>query len=452
MANTFQSGFETTLALRLDTTDTTATLASVPTVTKGRMYLDNWEQKEWIKFTGVSGSTITGLVRGLSQTADPATAWTWLTWIAGTKIKLVAMHDQLLDKNEWDDALISAVVYADTTARDAALWGDWVATINYTNIKTTADWLFWRYNTTTNVWETIDTGTVTANASTTVAWKVEQSTAAQNTAWTATGETGAPLFSTPADMAAQIQSGSWVYWADAWWDDTYVVALTPTLATYTTGQSLYAKVTTANTGACSFDFWPWAKSVKTLDGNDPQNWAIRAGMIVELKYDWTNLVMQHEDFATTSNKGISEFSTDAEFITWTSTTLVPTVSQVWFTIVSWDTLFANGWDSTTYATTYTKVNDWDLSLWWTYKVSFYLAEPGSWLAYARIYVNWVAVGTERSTSSDAPILYEENVTIVAWDNIQIYAKHSTGSSTASLTGVKLTWFIKPNIFTITTVL
>lgn len=54
MAQTFQSGFETTLALRLDPSDNTATLATVPTVTKGRMYLDNGEQKEWIKFTGVS--------------------------------------------------------------------------------------------------------------------------------------------------------------------------------------------------------------------------------------------------------------------------------------------------------------------------------------------------------------------------------------------------------------
>jgi hypothetical protein len=44
-----------------------------------------------------------------------------LTWIAGTKTKLVAMHDQLLDKQEGDDPLISAVVYADTAARDAAL-------------------------------------------------------------------------------------------------------------------------------------------------------------------------------------------------------------------------------------------------------------------------------------------------------------------------------------------
>lgn len=44
--------------------------------------------------------TITGLTRDLSQTADPATGGTGLDWAAGTQIILVAMHDQLPDKNE----------------------------------------------------------------------------------------------------------------------------------------------------------------------------------------------------------------------------------------------------------------------------------------------------------------------------------------------------------------
>lgn len=326
---TFQSGFETTLALRLDPSDTTATLASVPTVTKGRMYLDNWEQKEWIKFTGVSGSTITGLVRGLSQTADPATAGTWLTWIAGTKIKLVAMHDQMLDRLEWDDALISAVVYADTTARDAELWGDGVATINYTNIKTTADWLFWRYNTTTGVWEAIDTGTVTANASATVAGKVELATEAEGIAGTATGGTGASLDLTPDLIAKITQSGSWVYCASATGSDTYTANLTPSLTAYTTGMLLPCKFTTTNTGACSININSLgAKNIKTLDGNDPQTWVIRANGTALLMYDGTNFVIQSEDFATTSNKGIIEIATDAEVSTGTDTARSTTPAQL----------------------------------------------------------------------------------------------------------------------------
>jgi len=178
-----------------------------------------------------------------------------------------------------------------TAERDAITWNrDWA--IIYNETTGTTQQRVW------GSWSDIDTGTVTPNASPTVAGKVEQATTAQNTAWTATWETGAPLFSTPADLATQIQSWTWTYWADAGWDDTYVVALTPTLSAYTTWQTLRAKVTTANTGACSFDFWPWVKNVKTLDGNDPQTWAIRAGMVVELVYDWTNLILQSEDFAS----------------------------------------------------------------------------------------------------------------------------------------------------------
>ncbi len=53
---------------------------------------------------------------------------------------------------------------------------------------------------------------------------------------------------------SQFQSGAAIYGTDAGGDDTYVVALTPTLAAYTTGQELRFKPTTANTGACTVDF------------------------------------------------------------------------------------------------------------------------------------------------------------------------------------------------------
>lgn len=48
---TYQSGFKTTLALILNPSDTTATLATVPTVTSGRLYLTDGSQEEWMSFT-----------------------------------------------------------------------------------------------------------------------------------------------------------------------------------------------------------------------------------------------------------------------------------------------------------------------------------------------------------------------------------------------------------------
>jgi hypothetical protein len=240
------------------------------------------------------------------------------------------MHDQMLDKLEGDDPLISAVVYADTTARDTALWGDGVATLNYTNIKTTADGLFWRYNTTTGQWETYDTGTVTPNASTSQAGVSEQANSTELFNWTETGGTWAKLFATPDDLAKQAQSWTRLYLASTTGSDTYTGNLNPTLTAYTTGMLLPCKFTTTNTGACSVNInWLWAKSIKTLDGNDPQTGVIRANGVALLQYDWTNFVIHTSDFATTSNKWDVEMATDVEALARTDTTRYVTPAHLW---------------------------------------------------------------------------------------------------------------------------
>jgi hypothetical protein len=157
---------------------------------------------------------------------------------------------------------------------------------------------------------------------------VEIATSAESIAGTDTGETGALNSVLPSDIAKNTQSCTFVYWTDVGWDDTYVVALTPTLTAYTAGQRLNFKPTTANTGACTVDFWPSVLNIKTKDGNDPQSGVIRANVEVSGCYDGTNFVLDTEDFATTANKGTVELATDAEANTGTSTTLVPTVSQL----------------------------------------------------------------------------------------------------------------------------
>lgn len=191
MAQTFQSGFKTTLWLALAPWDTTATLSTVPTVTKGRFYAKNDDQEERISFTGVSGSTITWLTRSLSQTADPATWGTWLTWVAWTLFTLVAMHDQIDDALEtttitgektFTEPIVTtewviATSYASTATRDSALWGDWVATRNYMNIKAGA--AFYNYNLSTGLWEIIDTGTTPPDMTESVAGIAEWTTEAE---------------------------------------------------------------------------------------------------------------------------------------------------------------------------------------------------------------------------------------------------------------------------------
>lgn len=94
----FESWYRTTLAVEMAPSDVTMTVATPPTITAGRVFLDNWAQQEWMAFTWVSSSILTWLTRGLSKTADPITGWTWLTWMAWTSVKIVAMHDQMVDR------------------------------------------------------------------------------------------------------------------------------------------------------------------------------------------------------------------------------------------------------------------------------------------------------------------------------------------------------------------
>jgi len=51
----------------------------------------------------------------------------------------------------------------------------------------------------------------------------------------------------------------------------------------------------------------------------------------------------------------------------------------------------------------------------------------SYTAYGRIYVNGIAVGTERSTNSTTAITYTENISLNAGDKLQIYCKISNAA-------------------------
>lgn len=104
MTGTYQTWFKTTLAVEMTPTDVSMIVATAPTITKGRIFLDNGARQEWMSFTGRSGTTLTWLTRWLSTTADPATGWSWYDWMAGTPVKIVAMHDQMPDK-QWDESL-----------------------------------------------------------------------------------------------------------------------------------------------------------------------------------------------------------------------------------------------------------------------------------------------------------------------------------------------------------
>lgn len=242
MTQTLETWYISTLAAKLNATDITCTVATAPTVTAWRMHIYKWNTHAWIKYTGVVGTTLTG-VSFVSQTADPATAVTWTTFPAWTSIELVEMHDQMLDKQEgWTIAgdithtgklkankSITVPVYADATARDA-----WIPSpANGMIVYNTALWIHQQYI--GGAWASFASGT-TVNADTTTAGKVELPTTDEMTSWSATGWTGAGLAVTPSLLQTYYN-----FWDGSDWD--VVISVNTTL----TRDMFYANLT-VNTG------------------------------------------------------------------------------------------------------------------------------------------------------------------------------------------------------------
>lgn len=213
MSIKYESWFSTILGLSLNSTDTVITLGVAPTVTKGRMYIFDWIQKEWVDFTGVSGVTITWCTRNVSSTADPMTGGTGYNFNAGTPVVLVAMHDQLPDKTTantfvGDQTITGALTVSGLTSFTGTNT-PWLRLKSLTTTQrdaltpATGDKII---NTTTGTEQTYyggtwnDAGTSTvANASTTVTGKVQLATTGQANAGTDT-DGGDPLVIIPSQL------------------------------------------------------------------------------------------------------------------------------------------------------------------------------------------------------------------------------------------------------------
>ena len=176
-------------------------------------------------------------------------------------------------------------VYADATARDAAITSPANGMLAYL----TDTGVMYQYI--GGAWATFATGT-TSNASTTVAGKGEEATQAEIAAATAAGGTGARLFTNPSTLLPELQKSAYSFAADAEASDTYVIALTPTLTAYTTGQRFNFTANTANTGAATLNVDALgAKPIIKGDATALVTGDILAGQVVEVVYDGTTMVM-----------------------------------------------------------------------------------------------------------------------------------------------------------------
>jgi hypothetical protein len=308
MTNVLESAFNSTTAQSLKSTgsDTSIKLAGLPiTVTSGVLKFNSGNSEEWVYFSGTTPATntITGCVRGLDKDAtssSDATASNKKDHPIGTVVKLVAHSFQLNDKANLDtDNTHTAgeTTFTDTTAiqfftqslteaeRDAATGAANGAIIHNETSGVLNQYIG-------GDWADFATGT-TVNASETVAGKGEVSTTAESKAGTDTGGTGAKNWVLPSDIAANTQSGTFVYAADGEASDTYVITLTPTLTAYTEGQLISFKANTANTGAATLNVDTLgAKTIKKFHDQDLEDGDIEAGSIVDVRYDGTNFLLQ----------------------------------------------------------------------------------------------------------------------------------------------------------------
>lgn len=317
MTATLQTWYRSTLASKLEAADTTITVATAPTVTAWRMHVYSGSTHAWIKYTGLSGTTLTG-VTFVSQTADPTTTVTWVTFSAWTSIELVEMHDQMLDKQQWGTVAgnmifswtVSATnslkvpVYADATARDAAITVPSNGMVIYnTALGILQQYIGW-------AWTSFASGSV-VNADTTTAGKVEIATTAEIDAGTDTGGTGAFLVPIPSQMIKKLSINSWSDGTD--WALTISSWTTTLTATNGYVEKFYSSVTISGTALLNF-------SGKTANGivaiiNCSGDFTMSAGTI-DMDAQWGN-----------------QETSWAGFIYWTTVGTAPTGQTGWTGII-----------------------------------------------------------------------------------------------------------------------
>ena len=105
----YQNFYATKLQNAIGASDTTITVQTPPTVTSGRLVLEarNAQNREIVSFSGVSGTELTGVVRGLyGTTAKPhlAGALTEMNFLAQDYQDLVNAYNSFaIGNNDWRD-------------------------------------------------------------------------------------------------------------------------------------------------------------------------------------------------------------------------------------------------------------------------------------------------------------------------------------------------------------
>ena len=237
-----------------------------------------------------------------------------------------------------------------------------------------------------------------SDASTTVKGVVELATYAETIARTTTGATGAKLVVTPDNLTTVL---TYDYQADAGGTDTYAITCTPAPTAYATGMEFTFKANTANTGVATLNVNSLgAKSIKFQD-RDLYTGEILANQIVKVSYDGTNMNILSQPATYALSQSTFETVTSANIRTTNNAAVTYGASTPTSYTLMKEILF----------------NDVGGTVSVTYQANLN-SGSGSATQYSRIYVNGVAVGTERVGQGT----FTETITVATGDLIQIYGK------------------------------
>lgn len=222
----------------------------------------------------------------------------------GTRIEIMEIDPTTISSGPITIVRRGLSYYGDRTTEDTDLKLDWSANETIVQLGTDVPQIFqW-------LKEYIDSAAAAGAvpASTSAAGIVVEATQAQVDARTPTTTISSTAYKNFAPLDKIRATKYHDYVADAGSNDTYAITITPAPTAYATGQEFTFKANTINTGACTLNVNSLgAKTIKKQYDVDLDTGDIKAGQIVKVVYNGTNMEMV-SPVGTTTNPVIRTYT------------------------------------------------------------------------------------------------------------------------------------------------
>ena len=313
------------------------------------------------------------------------------------------------------------------------------------------------------VWQPLLEWLPTPNASTTVSWKVEIATNAEMDNGTNIWGTGAFLTPTPSQFKRkEFVEGFNVGWL------TETTTLTET-DEFLLNQGWNKKITTDNLLRANKEVFVAWENITAWNAlyihTDWKVYKTDASNSSKINFIWFatntattwNNVLVDTSWVSATQSGLTIWSdyylsnTPWAISTtpWTNIVNVwKAVSATWIQIniekpssyLASNTIISQGVAIYWTWTSYTKVREFKIRSWWTFRIFITFASTNpSYTARARIYKNWVAFWTERQVTWTTQTSFTEDLSFNTWDLCQLYV-YQPNDWWVNVTNIALWWY------------